>query len=108
MRQTIGLPMFQPVTLSQGGLPSGSMGLSLTSSTYAALQTSSNSTVNSNSDISSGISALLSHLNEFPDMMTEDDRRKRLERFQLYFLCGLVLLILILLSPLLLPLATST
>jgi hypothetical protein len=53
--------------------------MSLTSATYASLQGSIR-----NADIrgsnSGGISALLANLQEFPDMLTESDKRMRLDR----------------------------
>jgi hypothetical protein len=54
----------------------GSSNMPLTSATYAALQASGGG----DSGIGVAIGALLAHLNEFPDMLNEEERRMRLER----------------------------
>jgi hypothetical protein len=53
--------------------------MSLTSATYASLQGSSRNS-DSRDNNSGGISALLANLQEFPDMLTESDKRLRLDR----------------------------
>jgi hypothetical protein len=60
------------------GTVAGSISASLTSATYAALQVESNNCGGCGSN--SSIGALLSRVREFPDMLTEDVRRMRLER----------------------------
>ncbi len=55
----------------------GSSNMPLTSATYAALQASGGG---DSGGVGGAIGALLAHLNEFPDMMTEEERRLRLER----------------------------
>jgi hypothetical protein len=63
----------------QGTFAVDSVSMSLTSATYASLQGSS-SNGDSRDSSSGGISALLANLQEFPDMLTEGDKRMRLDR----------------------------
>jgi hypothetical protein len=58
-----------------------SIGASLTSATYAALQTGNSSLSDGGNGYSSSIKALLAHVKVFPDMLTEDEKMMRLERY---------------------------
>jgi hypothetical protein len=74
------------IVCAQDSIAASSSSMLLSPATYAALQTRSsiNSSGSSNINCSSGgVGALLLHLNEFPDMMTEEEKRTRLQRYRL-------------------------